>query len=93
MTLGHIPNYLPLGLKSIEVVSNIHLQLMIIELLDFEGFSKWVGEIFFSIDLLKIDVTSIHELTDKVMATQNVFDFLIKLKFLDLSYGTSAIIV
>ena len=41
---------------------------MIFELLDTKGFSKWVGQILFSIDLLKLDVTSIYDLSDYVVA-------------------------
>ena len=41
---------------------------MIFELFDTEGFSKWVGQILFFVDLRKLDVTSIHDLSDQVVA-------------------------
>ena len=38
-----IPNKLPLVLKPIRTVSNIHLSFVIIELFDSECFSHWVS--------------------------------------------------
>ena len=55
-----IPNNLPLGLKPIGAVSNTHLRLVVVELLHRNGFSEWVSQVLLPIDLLKIDITSIH---------------------------------
>ena len=63
-----IPNNLPLGLKSIGTVSNIHLRLEVVELVHRNGFSEWVSQVLLSVDLLKVDVTSIHDLLDQVEA-------------------------
>ena len=63
-----IPNNLPLGLKPIGAVSNTHLRLIVVKLLHRNGFSKWVSQVLLSIDLLKIDVTSIHNFSDEMVA-------------------------
>ena len=82
-----------LGLKPIGTVSYIHLQLMIIELLDFESFSKWVDQILPPIDLLKVNVTSIHDLSDKMITAQNMFGVLMGSQLLSLSNGSSIVAV
>ena len=41
---------------------------MIIKLFDFESFSEEVGYVLFFVDLLKLHVISIHDLSYKVMA-------------------------
>ena len=66
--LGHIFQQLPLVLKPLGTVSNTHLRLVVVELLYRQGFSEGVGQVFLSIDLLKVDVTSIHDLPDQVEA-------------------------
>ena len=48
---------------------------------------------FFSIDLLKLNVISIHDLSDKVVAMQNMFGALMGFWLFDLSNGSSAIVV
>ena len=67
-----IPNNLPLGLKPIGAVSNIHLRLVVVELLHRNGFSEWVGQVLLPVDLLKVDITSIHDLLDEMVAVQNM---------------------
>ena len=42
---------------------------MIIELFDLESFSEGVGYVLLSIDLLKLDVILIYDLSYKVIAT------------------------
>ena len=41
--LGHIFQQLPLVLKPLGIVSNTHLQLVVVELLYCQGFSEGVG--------------------------------------------------
>ena len=41
---------------------------MIIEHFDLESFSEGIGYVLLSVDLLKFDVTLIHDLTYKVIA-------------------------
>ena len=41
---------------------------MVFKLLNTEGFSKWIDQIFLTIDLLKLDITSIYDLPDQVIA-------------------------
>ena len=86
-------NKLSLGLKSIGTVSYTHLRLVIIELLDFESSSKWIGLVLIFIDLLNVDVTSIHNLSDKIIAIQNILDTLMGLQLLGLSNGYSTVTV
>ena len=50
-------------------VSNTHLRLVVVELLHRNGFSEWVGQIFLFVDLQKVDVTSIHNFSDEMVAT------------------------
>ena len=88
-----IPNNLPLGLKPIGAVSNTHLRLVVIKLVHRNGFSEWVDQILLPVDLLKVDVTSIHDLPDQVEAVQNMLRPLVCFGFLRLSYGTSAVVV
>ena len=52
---------------------------MIIELLDSKDFSKWVGQVLLSVDLLKVDVTLIYDLLDKVVAVQNMLSTVMRL--------------
>ena len=63
---------------------------MFVDLFDTEDFSKWVSQIFLSIDLLKINVTSIYNLSNKVKAMQNMLDSLVRLRFFRLNHGFSA---
>ena len=63
-----ISNNLPFGLKPIDAVSNTHLRLEVVELLHCNGFSEWVSRILLSIDLLKVDVTSIYDFSDEMIA-------------------------
>ena len=70
--LGHIFQQLPLVLKPLSTVSNTHLRLVVVELLYRQGFSEGVSQVLLSVDLLKIDVTSIHDLSDQVEAMQDV---------------------
>ena len=72
MAIGHIFQQLLLGLELIGIVSNTHLSFVFIELFDFESFSKWVGQIFLFVDLLKVDITSFHNLSYKVIAVQDM---------------------
>ena len=48
---------------------------MVIELFSPESFSEGVGQVFLSIDLSKIDVTSIFDLSYKVIAMQHIWFF------------------
>ena len=66
---------------------------MIFELLDSKGISEWVDLVLFFINLLKIDVTSINDLSNKMIAMQNMFGSLMGLEFLYLSYGSSAVTI
>ena len=66
---------------------------MVVELLYCQSFSEGVGQVLLSIDLLKVDVTSIHDLPDQVEATQDVLRPLMCFGFLCLSYGTNAVAV
>ena len=89
--MGHIFQQLPLILKPLGTVSNTHLRLVVVELLYRQGFSEGVGQILLSVDLLKVDITSIHDLLDQVKAVQNILHLLVCFGFLRLSYGTSAV--
>ena len=88
-----ISNNLPLGLKPIGAVSSTHLRLVVIELLHRKSFSEWVGQILLSVDLLKVDVTSIHNFSDEMVAVQNMLHPLVCLRFLRLSNGSRAVTV
>ena len=88
-----IPNNLSLGLKPISAVSNTHLRLVVIELLHRNGFSEWVSQVLLPIDLLKVDVTSFHDLPDEMVAAQNMLRPLVYLRFLRLSNGSRAVTV
>ena len=48
---------------------------------------------FFSIDLLKLDIISIYDLSNKMVAVQNMLGTLMGLQFLRLSNGSSVVIV
>ena len=72
MALGHYSQQSPTCLKPIGAVSNTHLRLVVIELLHRNGFSEWVGQVLLPVDLLKVDVTSIHDLPDEMVAVQNM---------------------
>ena len=63
-----ILNNLSLGLKPIGAVSNTHLRLVVVELLHCNGFSEWVSQVLLPVDLLKIDVTSIYNFPDEMVA-------------------------
>ena len=91
--MEHIFQQLSLVLKSLGTVSNTHLRLVVVELLYCQGFSKGVGQVLLFIDLLKVNVTSIHDLPDQVEAMQNVLHPLVCFEFLRLSYGTSAVTI
>ena len=66
---------------------------MVVELLYCQNFSEGVGWVLLSINRLKVDVTSIHDLSDLMEAVQNMLHPLVCFGFLHLSYGTSAIAV
>ena len=66
---------------------------MVVELLYRQGFNEEVGQVFLSVDLLKIDITSIHDLSDQMEVTQNVLRPLVCFGFFHLSYDTSAVAV
>ena len=91
--LRHIFQQLPLVVKSLGTVSNTHLRLVVVELLYRQDFSEGVSQVLLSIDLLKVDVTSIHDFSDQVEAMQNVLRLLVCFGFFRLSYGTSAVAV
>ena len=88
-----ISNNLPLGLKPIDAVSNTHLWFVVVELLHCNGFSEWVGQVLLSVDLLKVDITSIHNFLDEMVAAQNMLHPLVCLGFLRLSNGSRAVTV
>ena len=91
--LGHISQQLPLGLKPISTVSYTHLQFTIIELGYRYGLGHGVGYVLLSIDLLKVDVTSIHNFLDEMVAVQNMLRPLVCFGFLRLSNGFRAITI
>ena len=93
MALGHYSQHFPLGLKPIGAVSNTHLRLEVVELLHRNGFSEWVGQVLLFIDLLKVDVTSIHDFLDEMVTMQNMLCPLLCLQFLCLSNGSKAVTV
>ena len=66
---------------------------MVIKLFDSESFSKWISQILSSIDLLKVDVTSIYDLPDKMKAVQNMFSALIGPRLLGLSNDFSIVAI
>ena len=75
------------------MVSYTHLPTVVIKFFDTEGFSEGVSQILLSIDLLKVDVTSINDLSYKVIAMQNVLGPMVRLWFLGLSYGSCAVTI
>ena len=87
-----ILNNLSLGLKPIGAISKTHLWLVVVELLHRNGFSEWVSQVLLSVDLLKIDVTSIH-FSDEMVVVQNMLRPLVCLWFLRLSNGSRAVTV
>ena len=91
--LEHISQQLPLVLKPLGIVSNTHLRLVVVELLHRNCFSEWVGQVLLPVDLLKIDVTSIQNLSDEMVAAQNMLRPLVSLWFLHLSNGSRAVTV
>ena len=74
-------------------ISYTHLSLTINEPFDLESVSEGVDYVLLSINLLKLDVTSIHDLTYKVIAMQNMLGALVWLCSFRLSYGSSAVII
>ena len=66
IALGHIFQQLLLGLKPIRSISNIHLPFEIIELIKSDCSSQWIGQVLLSVDLSKINFTSIF--LDKMIA-------------------------
>ena len=87
-------NRLMIGFRILfPTVSNTHLRLEVIELLHRNGFSEWVGQVLFSVDLLKVNVTSIHDFSDKMVVAQNIFRPLVCLRFFRLSNGSRAVTV
>ena len=91
--MGHNSQQLSLGLKPIRIVSNTHSPFTKVKLFDSEGFGKSFGHIFFSIDLHKIDVASLHDLLDEVVASQNVLGAMMSSRLFRLSNGASTVIV
>ena len=69
---GYIFQQLSLVLKSLGTVSNTHLRLVIVKLFYCQGFSEAVGQVLLFVDLLKVDVTSFHDLSCKVIAAQDM---------------------
>ena len=66
---------------------------MIIKLFETEGFSEWVSQVLLFIDFLKLNITSIHDLSDQVVAAQYMLGALIGLWFLHLNNGVNAVVV
>ena len=91
--LGHISQQLPLGLKPISTVSNTHPQFRVIELGYRYSFGQGVGQIFLPVDLLKVDVSPINDLSYQMISSQYVLGPLMRLWFLRLSNSTSTITV
>ena len=75
------------------MVSNTHFPSVIIEFLDTEGFSQRVSHVLLSIDILKVDVTSINDLSYKVIASQDVLGPMMRFWLLGLSYGSRAVTI
>ena len=59
----------PTWTKANRYRSNTHLSFVFIELFDFKGFSKWIDQVLFFINFLKLDIISIHNLSNKMTAT------------------------
>ena len=91
MALGHYSQQSPTWPKANRAVSNTHLRLVVVELLHRNGFSEWVSQVLLPIDLLKIDVTSIHNFPDEMVAAQNMLRPLVCLRFLRLSNGSRVV--
>ena len=66
---------------------------MIIKFFDLKSFSEGVGYVLLSIDLLKFDITSIYDLSYKVITMQNMFGMLVWLWFFYLGYGSSVVTI
>ena len=66
---------------------------MVVELLHRNGFSEWIDQVLLSVDLQKVDVTSIHNFLDEMVAAQNMLRPLVCLRLLHLSNGSRAITV
>ena len=66
---------------------------MVVELLYHQGFSEGVGQVLLYVDLLKVDVTSIHDFSDEMVAMQNMLRPLVCLRFFRLSNGSRAVTV
>ena len=75
------------------MVSFTHLPTVVVELFDTEGFSEGVSQILLSVNLLKINITSINDLSHKVIAAQNMFGPMVRLRLLGLSYGSCAVTI
>ena len=75
------------------MVSYTHLPTVVVELFDTEGFSEGVSQILLSVNLLKINVTSINDLSHKVKAVQNVFGPMVRLWLLSLSNGSCVVTI
>ena len=69
LILGYNFQQLLLGLKPIGVVFYTNLSVEVIELFDPKSFGEGVGYILFSVNLLKLDVTLIYDLSYKVIVT------------------------
>ena len=65
----------------------------VVELFDTEGFSEGVSQILLSINLLKINVTSINDLSHKVIAMKYVLGPMMRLWLLGLSNGSCAVTI
>ena len=70
------------------MVSYTHLPTVVVELFDIDDFSEGVSQIFLSINLLKINITSINDLSHKVIAAQYAFGPMVRLWLLGLSNGS-----
>ena len=66
---------------------------MIIELVDPKSFSEGVGQILFLINLFQLDIISIHDFMDKMIASHNVFGSVVWLGLFYLHYDSSTITI
>ena len=66
---------------------------MIVELFDPKSFNEGVDQIFFFVNLFQLDIISIHDFMDKMIASQNAFGSVVWLGLLCLRYGSSTITI
>ena len=66
---------------------------MVVELFYRQDFSEGVGQVLLSVDLLKVDVTSFHDLSYEVVAAQDMLGSVMRLWLFRLGNRSSAVTV